>query len=141
MEMQARLRRLALEMKAGNQPEDAKLKDGLFEAGTMVIYMAQNYRKPIRVEDVAKSAGLSPNYAMRLFRQIFGISIMNHVNQLRVQHSKGLLRHSRSKVIEVALDSGFGSLTAFYQAFQRACGQSPKQFRLKLKAASPPGPA
>jgi AraC-like DNA-binding protein len=137
METQARLRRLALQMKGDDEPGDAKLRDGLFEAGTMSIYIAQNYRRPIEVEDVAGAARLRPNAAMKIFRRIFGTSIMGHVNHLRVQHAQGLLRESDAKVIEVALDSGFGSLTTFYRAFQRLSGLSPKQFRSSSAGGKP----
>jgi len=39
------------------------------------------------------------------------------------------------KVVDVAFDSGFNSISRFNEAFRRACGCSPRQYRLHHELA------
>ncbi len=139
LEVEARLRRLSLSLSKGwvapkeGADKNAPLgESGLRKVEQMAMYIADNYTKPLRVEDIARTVGLHPNYAMRLFHKTFGSSLVDYITQHRVMHAQRLLTLSDAKVLDVALDSGFGSLSRFYTAFQRACGQAPGSYRRSL---------
>jgi AraC-like DNA-binding protein len=139
LEMHGRLRRLALDLGRGavGQKEahpvgTLRPGSGLRELGAMAMYINENFRKRLKVEEIAAAANLRPNYAMRLFRGVFGSSLMAYVTQLRVMHAQRLLTLSDAKVIDIAQDAGFASLSNFYQTFEKACGQSPGQYRRSL---------
>jgi AraC-like DNA-binding protein len=139
LDIHARLARLALGLGNGvvgvketQSMAVPRTGGGLQELGAMAIYINENYRKQLKVEDIAQAVNLRPNYAMRLFRGIFGSSLMAYVTQLRVMHAQRLLTLSDAKVIDIAQESGFGSLSNFYQAFEQHCGQSPGQYRRSL---------
>jgi len=48
-----------------------------------------------------------------------------------------LLTETDEKVAIIALDSGFTSLSAFYEAFSKANGISPAHYRAKVRRSSP----
>ena len=98
----------------------------------MAAHIALHYTEKLRVEDIAKAAGLNPNYAMNLFSRTCGMSLLDYVIQHRLFHSRRLLATTDAKVIEIALESGFGSLSRFYEAFQRAYGRSPQAYRRRF---------
>jgi AraC-like DNA-binding protein len=53
---------------------------------------------------------------------------------LRLSYAQALLMKEDANVISVAMDSGFGSLSAFNKSFRKLAGMSPSDFR-KVSAA------
>ena len=102
---------------------------GLNHVEQMALFIAQHYKEKLSVEQIGKAAGLHPNYAMAVFRKALGITLLDCLTQHRVSHAQRLLATRNDKIIEVALDSGFSSLSRFHDAFRRWCGCSPKEYR------------
>lgn len=102
---------------------------GLKHVEQMALYIAQHYTERITAEQISKAAGLHPNYAMAVFKKALGITLIDCVTQHRVSHAQRLLATTNKKIIEVAFDSGFTSLSRFHEAFKRWCGRSPKEYR------------
>lgn len=101
----------------------------------MATYIGKYFRNELRLADIAAVAGLHPNYAVRIFRKNFGVTIGRFLQQYRVAHAETLLRTTDSKVLDIAFESGFQSLSRFYETFQRETGVSPKKYR-EMKVTS-----
>lgn len=135
LEMHARLIRLADAVPPINGASKARdtmatLTDaGLSKVERMACFVAQHYRERISVDDIARVAGLHPNYAMNLFQKTFGTTLVNYLTQHRVSHSQRLLATTNLTVMDVAYESGFNSLSRFNEAFRAVCGCSPREFR------------
>ena len=95
----------------------------------MLRFIANNYASAITVADVAEHVGLSANYAMTLFRRVVGVPIMEHVTRIRLSHAQMLLTNSDRKILTIAMDSGFGSLSSFYESFTARAHKTPAAFR------------
>lgn len=128
LEIRARLHRAALQA-ASASPWVEQSDTGLRHAEAMAMFVAQNYRRPLTVPEIAESAGLHPNYAMALFRRQFGTTLANYLTQHRVFHAQRLLVSTDTPVSQVALESGFGSVSRFNAAFRQICGVTPRAFR------------
>ena len=136
LELEARLLRLAMSLPPYEPPTPARKgtlkpveRAGLSKAEQMACLIAQHYTEPLRVEDISESAGLHPNYAMSLFKRVFATTINDYLTQHRISHAQRLLATTEQKVLAIALDSGFGSVSRFNAAFKDACGCSPRQYR------------
>jgi AraC-like DNA-binding protein len=93
-------------------------------------FIADNFRRDIDVTDIATSAALHPKYAMNLFRQSTGMTLSEYINLLRLSYAQALLiSDNEVNVLSVAMESGFGSLSAFNKSFRRIAGKSPSDFR------------
>ncbi|GHO47419.1 helix-turn-helix domain-containing protein [Ktedonospora formicarum] len=103
-------------------------------------FIAAHYQHTIHVDDLAQELGLHPHSVMRLFQKTFGVSIVEYITQYRLAHAQRLLATTESSVIEIATDSGFGSLSHFYSVFTRACGRSPQAYRHFLSSSVPNTP-
>ena len=85
--------------------------------------------------DLARQVRLSPYYLSELFRRQTGLALPDYRNRLRLQeffrrcHARPDLR-----LLQHALDSGFGSYAQFYRVFCDALGQSPRDW---LRQAAP----
>lgn len=139
LEIEARLRRLALALSTGTSDSLAVAAgDTGTRAEEMARFIAGHYTEELSVADVARSAGLHPNYAMPLFRQTFGMSIVEYLTHYRIANAQRLLATTDLNVLNVAMEAGFGSLSRFYAAFRGICGQSPRQYRATLRSPLSP---
>ena len=66
---------------------------------------------------------------MNLFKKSTGMTLNEYVNLLRLSYAQALLMHEDANVLRVAMDSGFGSLSAFNKSFRKLAGMSPSDFR------------
>jgi len=73
---------------------------------------------------------LHPNYAMSLFKKAFGTTLIEYLTHHRVSHAQRLLATTDEKIVEVAFNSGFNSISRFNEAFRRACNCAPREYRL-----------
>ena len=129
LEVEARLRRLELSIPAIARPAATQAVAAHQRMERMATYVAAHYTEPIRLAQVAREAHLRPDYATTLFKKVSGLSVMDYVTQHRLSHAKRLLLTTDDKVLEVALQAGFGSSSRFYEAFTQWCGQTPRQYR------------
>lgn len=134
LEVEARVRRLALARTPAAKKARMAGGAGASSPGgepveRMAGYIAEHFREDLSVEQIAGSAGLHPNYAMTLFKRACGMSIWAYLTRLRVSHAQLLLASSQAKVLDVALASGFGSASRFYETFSKVVGRTPKQYR------------
>jgi AraC family transcriptional regulator, melibiose operon regulatory protein len=131
LEAEARLRRMA---KAGGDPPlPAPLAHNLTQAEKIAAFLAEQYLEPVSVNDAAQAVGLHPNYAMNIFRKAYGQTMVEYLTQCRIAYAQQMLVTSDRNVLEIALQSGFGSVSQFYTAFKRLCGLSPRAYRQSLR--------
>jgi AraC-like DNA-binding protein len=135
LEMQARLIRLALNIPAHSKarPKRGRLltitDTGLNKVEQMACFIAQNYTEKLTVQQIGDFVKLHPNYAMNLFQKTFGTTLNAYLTQHRVSHAQRLLATTDETVTEVAFQSGFLSISRFNDAFRRACGCPPREYR------------
>jgi len=92
-------------------------------------FVAEHFREPLSVSDIAAGVGLQPHYVMHLFREKCGVSVLEYLTSFRLAHAQHLLVTTNDTVLDIALESGFGSLSRFYAVFGQACGTSPAKYR------------
>ena len=134
-EMEARLQRLVLNAEpdfpvAERQAHVPSVNAAGGEKVAQIAYfVAQNYTERLSVEGVAKYVGLHPNYAMELFRRTLGTTLIDYINHHRVTHAQRLLVTSEETILEVAMSSGFNSLSRFNAVFKARAGCTPRSYR------------
>ena len=95
----------------------------------MCGFLAASFREDIGCAEIASAAGLHPKYAMSVFKKATGLSLNEYLSLLRVSYAQALLAHDGANVLQVALDSGFGSLSAFNKCFRKKAGMTPSEFK------------
>lgn len=97
-------------------------------------FIADNFREDIDSIDIAVAADVHPKYAMTVFKKSTGMTLNDYVNLLRLSYAQALLMRDEANVLQVAMESGFGSLSAFNKSFRKIAGTSPSDFRRGLRA-------
>ncbi len=131
-EVESRVTRIALAQAGETGDEHAPSEGGsLRKVSEMARYLAENHAGRLRLNDVARHVGLHPNYAMTLFRRRYGMTLSTYLTRLRVCQAQYLLISTDQDITRIAFETGFGSVSRFYEAFKTVSGQTPRQYRLR----------
>ncbi|MEK8127282.1 AraC family transcriptional regulator [Paenibacillus filicis] len=85
------------------------------------------------LEQVARHVGLSVSRAMGVFKQEYGMSILQYVHKLRLAHALDLMKSSSMTLEQIADVAGFGSYTYFNRIFRANYSVSPGSYRKRFK--------
>jgi len=104
----------------------------LEKAESMACFVARQYTSRIQIKDIAECVGLHPDYAATLFRKTFGTTLNVLITRHRIAHAQRQLVTTDERVVNIAHDSGFESLSRFNRAFKQLAGMTPRQYRKTL---------
>ncbi len=94
------------------------------------LYIEDNLSTSLRASDIAKYAHLSPFHFQRLFCAYMGEPIKQYIAVRRMEGAAlELENHSRINLLQLALECGFQTHSAFSKAFRKQFGVSPAVFR------------
>lgn len=92
-------------------------------------YIDENCTMDITLDTVADLAGFSKYHFTRLFKQFTGITFYTYLNHKKIALAENLLIDPDISVTEVALRSGFTSLSSFIRMFKHVKSCTPTEFR------------
>ena len=81
------------------------------------------------VSSLARAAGLSPFHYLRTFRQVAGVTPHQFILRARLREAAVRLVRERAKVMDIALDAGFGDISNFNRSFRAEFGAAPEAYR------------
>lgn len=135
MEMKALLHRCALLWKDRRGAGVTPAQGVPTKAQQMTQIINERFQQPINASEIAALVGLNPNYAMSVFKSVFGMTMIDYLTQKRVAYAQQQLLVTDHSVTEIALESGFQTISHFYTSFRRLCGHSPGRYRALLRRA------
>lgn len=92
---------------------------------------------PLRLEEVARHAGMSVSTLHRLFRAGHGMSVFEYERARRMERARTALECDGVSVTEAAYLAGYSSPANFATAFKRRFGRCPREARA-TRIALPP---
>jgi AraC-like DNA-binding protein len=93
------------------------------------------YFEPLRVDDLARAAGLSRSHFSSEFRRAFGESPHAYLLTRRLERAAAMLRTTDRSVTEVCASVGLRSIGSFTTSFKRAYGVPPTAYRRRFPPA------
>lgn len=87
------------------------------------------FAEPIRVEEMARIAGLSMAQLERGMRRAVGVTPKQFVQRLRSDHAALLLATTTRPIAEIASASGYYDQSQFTRLFRAATGMTPGAYR------------
>ena len=94
----------------------------------MQDYLEAHPEREITLSDLAGVSLYSPWYSYRLFREYTGFTPADYQRRLRLSRSALRLKEGGCRVIDAAMDQGFGSVDGYTRAFLRAFGVTPGEY-------------
>jgi AraC-like DNA-binding protein len=92
-------------------------------------YISEHCTEPLTLDMVADLSGFSKYHFTRLFKQFTNVSFYKYLNLKRIAKAEQLLINPDLSITDVALSSGFSSLSAFIRMFKIIKGCTPSEFR------------
>ena len=109
--------------------DDEKLGEYNEKFGTVLKYIDSNYMYDITLEQLADVAGYSKYHFSRIFKQYNSMSYLQYINARRTKAAETLLLDPDMPITEVAMRSGFKSLTTFNRIFKEIKHCTPTDFK------------
>jgi AraC family transcriptional regulator len=92
-------------------------------------YIESHLGSDLRLSELARVAGLSPQHFAFAFRNSMGVTPHRYVLRRRVREAERLLAAKRMSVVDIALALGFASQSHFTAVFHRTLGMPPKRYQ------------
>ncbi len=83
----------------------------------------------LSLNEVAAQVNFSPNHFSVVFRDETGENFRDYLTRIRLEQAKKLLRTSKLKCSEVALQCGYNDPHYFSLIFRKNCGMTPQRYR------------
>lgn len=97
---------------------------------------AQTEKTGLRVDQFARSAGLSSSHYRSRFRVAFGENPRAFLKNLRIKKAQDLLVETRLPIKKIAEQTGYGDVVAFHRAFRAVTGLTPGRYRREAPRAA-----
>ncbi|MDZ4401013.1 AraC family transcriptional regulator [Prosthecobacter sp.] len=110
-----------------NAPGDKA--SGFAELATALKLMQTRYTESLRIEDIAKRAGLSVYQFEQRVQRLFQMSPLQLLHKLRLDEATRLLRETDMSLADIAIETGWCDQSAFTRHFSRYTGMAPGKFR------------
>lgn len=94
----------------------------------MQDYIAEHLCENITLADLSAVSLFSPWYSYRLFTQWTNMTPADYIRRFRLSKSALKLRDEACKILDVALELGFGSVDGYQRAFFREFGCNPREY-------------
>lgn len=85
--------------------------------------------------ELAREARLSTYHFLRTFEQVTGLTPHQYLKRTRLRQAALQLGAEPGRILDIALESGFGDVSNFNHAFRAEFGVNPREFRRRLSAA------
>jgi LacI family transcriptional regulator len=99
-------------------------------------YLRQNPSAQMRVEDVARQAGVSRRVLERRFVDLLDRTPADEIRRVHMERARQLLVETDMALSQVAEIAGFSSQAYFSDLFRRLAGMTPIQYRRKHRIRS-----
>lgn len=96
---------------------------------SIIDYLHNNYMKKMTSADVETHLNLCYDYANFIFKRITGFTIMNYLNNIRMNRAKDLMDTTSMSISDIAELVGFTDPQYFSKKFRDFDGRSPSQYK------------
>lgn len=95
-------------------------------------FVEANLARPIGLDDLAATVGLSRSHFSRAFKASTGLGPHGFVTRRRIERAREMLKPATVPIDAIAMAVGFESGAVFRRAFKRVLGMSPQTYRTEI---------
>ena len=124
------LRGLCDRLLSENAPEEDSAPEETDEIGQVVRYMEEHFSDPeISMTALADSFDLTTTRFSLAFKEKMGMSPLEYLTLLRVEHARELLASTDLTIREISVQTGYYDAGSFIRRFKQVTGETPLQYR------------
>ena len=96
------------------------------------LFIRENFASIRSLRNVAATAGIGYDHLRHLFKKTRGRSLVQYLNEVRMERATTLLVHSRLPLKQIATMCGFRDEYYFSAVFRRHVRMPPGRYRARL---------
>lgn len=104
-------------------------KEYIKKFNNLLEYIDDHYSEDLNLENMADFMGFSKFHFSRLFKQYTDLTFNDYLHTRRLKASEALLANPNLPIIEVALQSGYASISTFNRLFKQYKHCTPSEYR------------
>lgn len=108
-----------------------KQKEYVQKFNDLIQYIDEHYMEEINLEAIAEQSGFSKYHFSRLFKQYTNFTFCDYLTYRRIKAAEALLVEPDLSITEIALQSGFPSISTFNRIFKQEKHCTPSEYRAK----------
>ena len=97
----------------------------------MLQFIHTNMSEEIKLEQIARSAAISPSECIRCFRSTIGITPIQYLRSYRIQRAAQMLVDTEERISIISENCGFLDISYFTKTFREIIGCTPAEYRKK----------
>ena len=135
----ARVLVLYLKRPGGQSQFSTTLLAQTHEGGALastIQWLRDNHQRPLRNEDIAKHAAMSPRNFARVFKRETGETPAHFIENIRLEAAVKRLEETTQALKTIARECGFQSGEHFRLTFSRRFGITPGQYRSRFRSGT-----
>lgn len=109
----------------------SRQKEYVKKFNDLLDYIDAHYAEDLSLETMANRISFSKFHFSRLFKQYTDLTFNEYLNYRRLKAAEDLLANPNLPIIEVALRSGYASISTFNRLFKQAKHCTPSEYRAK----------
>jgi AraC-like DNA-binding protein len=97
-----------------------------------VYFIRSHLTEKITLKVLCDYCSISPQHLIRLFQSTYNITPIQYINNIKIAHSKELLRKTPLSIKEIAYEIGIDDPSYFSRLFYKVAGEYPTAFRERV---------
>jgi two-component system, response regulator YesN len=93
------------------------------------IYIDDNYRYNLVVNEIALKYAINVNYLSLIFKKYVGCTINKYITRVRIEKACRMLEDSELSIMKIAKMIGYNDPQYFYRVFKKVTGQTAFEYR------------
>ena len=114
-------------------PVDEEVKepetDQIYFIEKALKYIHDNFKQKLPLQAVSSYVFLNPQYFSRIFKKEVGVSFIDYVNKLKIEHACKLLETTNYPAYRFSSECGFTDPSYFNRVFVQQMNMTPKAYR------------
>jgi AraC-like DNA-binding protein len=96
-----------------------------YQIAQAILWLKNNYTKPLRINELAKLAYMAPSTFRRHFQQLTTMTPLQYQKRLRLYESQRLMLAERIDATHATYSVGYESINQFNREYKRMFGEPP----------------
>ncbi len=93
-------------------------------------YILENYADPnLSMSTIAEYVGINDSYLGRLFKETYGKSVNQFLNETRINNARQALENKNVLIKDIYTEVGFTTVQNFMRVFKQVTGMTPSEYR------------